>query len=514
MGENQYRSEIAFFDVETTVPTRQGQGFAILEFGAILVCPKNLEELDSYSTLVRPADPSLISSLSVRCNGISPDSVVSAPTFEDIADKVYDILQGRIWAGHNIVRFDCARIREAFSEVGRPAPEPKGTIDSLALLTQKFGRRAGDMKMATLATYFGLGQQSHRSLDDVRLNLEVLKYCATVLFLESSLPDIFTVNSWVSPNATTRSRGNIKSSPEGTSQNHSTAASKLKFEDAQKKIPTNKKTVKDHPLLSLVTHKTGEEISNIALSGTDKQDHFDMGTLSNQMETKSIKPDVTMEEKSESESPEISSIAVVSGGSSGYAGFVDPDQVSIPSVNACLVPLFEGSQIQRMKLLHKAVILQLCCSSLRVRFGISTKFADQAGRPRLNFVVDVSPSLCKVLEACDNIAQKFAVVSGSSSEWRPVVTRKNGFFNYPTTRLHIPTVVHGDAAPYSTEIYQKESTNGTIQKLVFQKFDVAELESLIKPGTFVDGFLSLDPYDYQQSAGIRIVAKKLIIHPE
>ncbi|KAK3225414.1 hypothetical protein Dsin_005276 [Dipteronia sinensis] len=538
MGENQYRSEIAFFDVETTVPTRQGQGFAILEFGAILVCPKKLEELDSYSTLVRPADPSLISSLSVRCNGITPDSVVSAPTFADIADKVYDILQGtnfllltcitfqfmqffffvkivgRIWAGHNIVRFDCARIREAFSEVGKPAPEPKGTIDSLALLTQKFGRRAGDMKMATLATYFGLGQQSHRSLDDVRMNLEVLKYCATVLFLESSLPDIFTVNSWVSPNATTRSRRNIKSSPEGTSQIHSTPSSKLKFEDAQKKFPTDQKTVEDRPILSLVTHRPGEEISNVALSGTDKQDPFDMGALSNQMETKSIQPDVTMEEKSELESPEISSTAVVSEGSSGYAGFVDPDEVVIPSVNACLVPLFEGSQIQRMKLLHKAVILQLCCSSLRVRFGISTKFVDQAGRPRLNFVVDATPSLCKVLEACDNIAQKFAVESGSSSEWRPVLTRKNGYFNFPTTRLHIPTVVHGDSAQYATEIYQKEATNGTIQKLVFQKFDAAELESLIKPGTFVDGFLSLDPYDYQQSAGIRIVATKLIIHPE
>lgn len=30
-----------------------------------------------------------------------------------------------------------------------PAPEPKGTIDSLALLTQRFGRRAGDMKVMT-----------------------------------------------------------------------------------------------------------------------------------------------------------------------------------------------------------------------------------------------------------------------------------------------------------------------------------------------------------------------------
>ncbi|XWS33292.1 hypothetical protein CRYUN_Cryun22dG0068900 [Craigia yunnanensis] len=62
------------------------------------------------------------------------------------------------------------------------------------------------MKMASLAAYFGLGQQKHRSLSDVRMNLEVLKHCATVLFLESSLPSILN-GSWHSPTTiTTRSR--------------------------------------------------------------------------------------------------------------------------------------------------------------------------------------------------------------------------------------------------------------------------------------------------------------------
>lgn len=54
---------------------------------------------------------------------------------------------GRIWAGHNIIRFDCVRLRDAFAAINQPPPEPKGTIDSLVLLTQKFGRRAGNMKV-------------------------------------------------------------------------------------------------------------------------------------------------------------------------------------------------------------------------------------------------------------------------------------------------------------------------------------------------------------------------------
>ncbi|XP_057500749.1 protein NEN4 [Actinidia eriantha] len=205
-------SEIVFFDLETTVPNRTGQRFWVLEFGAIVVCPRKLMELESYCTLIRPGDLSAVAERSSRCHGITQEAVKDAPLFEEVADKVFDILDKKVWAGHNIQRFDCVRIREAFAEIGRPPPEPVGMIDSLGVLRERFGTRAGNMKMATLAAYFGLGQQKHRSLDDVRMNLEVLKHCATVLFLESSLPGVLTSKWHSSPTMTTRSRSVLDSS--------------------------------------------------------------------------------------------------------------------------------------------------------------------------------------------------------------------------------------------------------------------------------------------------------------
>ncbi|KAJ1421863.1 Ribonuclease H-like superfamily [Sesbania bispinosa] len=494
------RSEIVFFDLETTVPTRPGQGFAILEFGAILVCPRKLTEIRNYSTLVRPADMSLISPLSERCNGITADAVSAAPTFADIASTVYDLLHGRIWAGHNIIRFDCVRLRDAFAEINLPPPEPKGTIDSLVLLTQKFGRRAGNMKMATLATYFGLGRQTHRSLDDVRMNLEVLKYCATVLFLESSLPDIFTANSWVSPNATTRSRSNGKSPSEGGLLNMNKDSVLLSSPETKEK---------NHPILSLTMSSTTGAVPSIAHPDIDQSDRFDMSDLQVQINKESIQTDVAMGEKPMQDLPDMSSSSSVPQACSSSIVVLEPDKICIPSIDASLVPSFYGSQ--RIELHHEGFPFQLCCADLKVRFGISTKFVDNAGRPRLSIVVDPSPSLCNVLDACDNVARKLSSDSGSLSDWRPVVIRKEGYFNYPTVRLHIPTAVCEDIAIYATEIYQKESS-GAVQRLIFSKFDAAELGSLFMPGTFVDAFFSLDPYDYQQNAGIKLVAKKLIIH--
>ncbi|KAL8465133.1 hypothetical protein ACS0TY_034581 [Phlomoides rotata] len=342
------------------------------------------------------------------------------------------------------------------------------------------------MKMASLATYFGLGKQTHRSLDDVRMNLEVIKYCATVLFLESSLPDVFTYNSWVSPNATTRSRNNGKSPIEQTSS--------LPHRITGENVSTNEFMI---PVVGNVKLPLTE-------SNSARVNPYDMNGLAVGIEGP-LPEDSMEEDKIVSTSLES---ATSDENSSGSNDFLEPDNISISSISV-IAPFYRG--LHRIQISHQGFPLQLQCVSLKVRFGISTKFLDHAGRPRLSFVVDAPPSLCKILDEIDSLAEKTAAAdSGSLSEWRTLVSRKPGFFNYPTVRLHLPTVVDGEMSRWATEMYQKDSS--VTQKVVFSRFDVTELESIFTPGNIIDAYFSVDTYDYQQNAGIRLVAKKVIVH--
>ena len=245
---------------------------------------------------------------------------------------------------------------------------------------------------------------------------------------ESSLPDIFTENSWVSPNAITRSRSNGKSSPEKTSPNVDTPA----YENGPASSSTSQIMVENHPISSLMAH-IREEVPNLVEANTYRSDPFNMTTLRPEITIESHQGDFNMEEKSIQELPSVSSTPSDGECNGSSAEFLDPNEVSIPSISASLVTLYRGTQ--KIKLLHNDNTLQLQCTRLKVRFGISTKFVDHAGRPRLNFVVDANPSLCRVLDSCGGITQKLSLDSGSGSEWRPVVTRRSGFFNYPTVRI-------------------------------------------------------------------------------
>ena len=170
---------LLFYDIETTIPPTD-----IIEFGGIVLDKTGLFEVESFSTLIRS---DCIDDKSIACNGITPKMVRDAPTFADVADRIFSIMDGQIWVGHNIKSFDNVHVCKAFSRLGRKPPEPVLCIDTLSLLRRTFGKRAGDMKMASLGNYFGLGQERHRAIEDCRMTIDVLKSCSTVLFLEEEV---------------------------------------------------------------------------------------------------------------------------------------------------------------------------------------------------------------------------------------------------------------------------------------------------------------------------------------
>lgn len=185
----------------------------------------------------------------------------------------------------------------------------------------------------------------------------------------------------------------------------------------------------------MISGNAAGEVLNLVESNlpVSEADALDFLSAIDQMKIDTSLPEAAMDERPTPDSPEeFPEVVASSEGCSGYAGFLDPDEVSIPSVSASLVPAYRGGS--KRVLLHKDVLLQLCCMNLRVRFGVSSKFLDHAGRPRLSIVVDAPPCLCRVLDTCDHLAQKLSLDSGCNSEWRPLVTRRTGF-NSSTVRL-------------------------------------------------------------------------------
>ncbi|CAI5478192.1 unnamed protein product [Closterium sp. Yama58-4] len=147
----------------------------MLEFAAVELEIEGFYETSSYSTYLRPPEGVRISRRTVEINGITSDTVRNAPSFGEVADRIYELMDdpvtvvlrvsplrarlggppGKVWAGHNIIRFDNARIREAFGSLGRVPPEPAGVVDTYDLLRREFGTRAGDMKVRGAAVPCG-----------------------------------------------------------------------------------------------------------------------------------------------------------------------------------------------------------------------------------------------------------------------------------------------------------------------------------------------------------------------
>ncbi len=101
----------AIVDIETTGSYAAANG--ITEIAIHLFDGNSVTE--TYETLVNPGQP--IPPFIQRMTGITDKMVATAPSFSQIATKVYALLQGQIFVAHN-VQFDYSFIKEQLKQEG------------------------------------------------------------------------------------------------------------------------------------------------------------------------------------------------------------------------------------------------------------------------------------------------------------------------------------------------------------------------------------------------------------
>lgn len=86
----------AIVDIETTGVSSSKNGIT-----EIAICLHDGQKvIDEYLSLINPGYP--IPSFITRLTGISDEMVASAPFFEEIAEKVFSILNDHIFVAHNV----------------------------------------------------------------------------------------------------------------------------------------------------------------------------------------------------------------------------------------------------------------------------------------------------------------------------------------------------------------------------------------------------------------------------
>ncbi len=163
------KKDIVFFDVEATglnvVKDRIIQ-IALIKFS------QDTEEPQELMMLINPGHV-LISEEAFAVHGISPSMLANKPTFDKVAERLWDFIGDADLAGYNSDRFDIPILMEEFARCGMELDlDNRKTVD-----VQKIFYK---MEPRTLSAAYRLYcdkhiDNAHDALADVRATVEVLQ---------------------------------------------------------------------------------------------------------------------------------------------------------------------------------------------------------------------------------------------------------------------------------------------------------------------------------------------------
>jgi DNA polymerase-3 subunit epsilon len=121
--------------------------------------------------LINPGIP--IGAEAMSIHGITPSDVANKPTFQQVAQQLYDFIGDADLAGYNISRFDLPLIMEEFARAGLNFDPDKRRLVDVQRIFYKMEPR--NLK-AALRFYCGKEiEDAHDAMADVRATIDVFK---------------------------------------------------------------------------------------------------------------------------------------------------------------------------------------------------------------------------------------------------------------------------------------------------------------------------------------------------
>lgn len=158
--------DLCFFDIEATglnvVRDRIIQ-IAIIKFFA------DGKEPEELSMLINPGIP--ISEEAIQVHGILPKDVAKKPTFQQVAQKLFDFIGKADMAGYNSNRFDVPLLMEEFARVGMDFDISKRKFIDVQRIFYKMEPRT--LKAALKFYCAKEMENAHDALVDVRATIDV-----------------------------------------------------------------------------------------------------------------------------------------------------------------------------------------------------------------------------------------------------------------------------------------------------------------------------------------------------
>ena len=149
--------DIASLDTETT-----GLDFSdarVIEIG--IVCFHKGQQIQEYSQLLDPEEP--IPPEVVKTTKITDKDVAGKPKFRDVAGKVMECLNDRIFLAYN-APFDIGMLTVEFKRLGMEMP-PLTVIDPLVLAREVLHLKS--YRLGVVAEHLGISmERAHRAKDD------------------------------------------------------------------------------------------------------------------------------------------------------------------------------------------------------------------------------------------------------------------------------------------------------------------------------------------------------------